>query len=748
MKRTLPLLRRHSFVMPAVFVICGFLITAGANAAGGSGDPFSPQQSVTTGKAADQRPPMTAQRIDFRVEASPAVVRRGETVQLRIIGTPKPGFHTYPITQRADNPEQAEAQLSSIVFDDAAGLKPLYPIHETAPEKEEIKGLGYFLVYNNEFTWSQDLAVPADLPPGKKVLRFHVHLQVCDEHNCLPGDHHFEVPLTVSDAPPVTASAAIADRLTRPAVQVVPVPGRGGPPAAAPPPPSKAPDTAAPTAAPVAAPLADTAAQHKADLDAILGQLQGDPPATAGSTGLLAFVLQGVFWGFVSLLTPCVFPMIPITVSFFLKQSEKANRRPLAQALVYTGTIIVVLTIAAVALLSFFRWLSVTPAMNFVLGALFVYFALSLFGMYDIQLPAFLTRYTSAGESRGGMVGTVFMALTFTIVSFACVAPFLGGFGGTAAGSGITFWHRVLGGLAFATTFASPFFLLALFPGLLKRLPRSGSWMNTVKVVMGFLEFAAALKFLRAGELVLLPRPVLFTYDLVLGMYVALAVLAGLYLIQVFRLPHDEPAESISVPRFVLGLVFLSLGLYMAPGLFKSGGDQNQRPSGSVYAWIDSFLLPDPSEGHEELAWTENLKAAVDAARAAPGKDQRLVFLDFTGETCTNCKLNEKNVFPKPDVKDLLQRYRLARLYTDKVPDEYYSGAVRGQFGSSTSRQREDAAANLAFQRAAFGTEQLPLYVILEPKADGTIAVLGRYDEGKINSEAAFTDFLRKPLGG
>ncbi|HJT75798.1 MAG TPA: hypothetical protein VJ739_01215, partial [Gemmataceae bacterium] len=433
---------------------------------------------------------------------------------------------------------------------------------------------------------------------------------------------------------------------------------------------------------------------------------------------------------------------------FFLKQSEKANRRPLAQAVVYTGTIITVLTIAAVALLSFFRWLSVTPAMNFVLGALFIYFALSLFGMYEIQLPSFLTRYTAAGESKGGMVGTVFMALTFTIVSFACVAPFLGGFGGTAAGSGITFWHRVLGGLAFAVTFASPFFFLALFPGLLKRLPRSGSWMNSVKVVMGFLEFAAALKFFRAGELVLLPRPVFFTYDLVLGLYVALAVLAGLYLIHVYRLPHDEPAESISVPRFVFALLFLSLGLYMAPGLFKAGGDQNQRPSGAVYAWVDSFLLPDPTGGREELAWTGNLKAALGAARAAPGKDGRLVFLDFTGETCTNCKLNEQNVFPQSDVKGLLQRYQLARLYTDKIPDDLYSAAVRGQFGNGTSRQRADAAANLDFQRAAFGTEQLPLYVILEPKPDGSVKVVGRYDEGKINSAAAFAEFLRKPLGG
>src|SRR5207249_6079123 len=142
----------------------------------------------------------------------------------------------------------------------------------------------------------------------------------------------------------------------------------------------------------------------------------------------------------------CVFPMIPITVSFFLKQSEKQHHRPLTMAGVYCLTIVVVLTIAAVALLSLFREFSTNPYMNFGLGALFVFFALSLFGMYEIELPSFLARFTSAREGQGGLVGTMFMALTFTIISFACVAPFLGGFGGTAAAAR-PIWHNLLGGL-------------------------------------------------------------------------------------------------------------------------------------------------------------------------------------------------------------------------------------------------------------------------------------------------------------
>src|SRR5207247_865914 len=167
---------------------------------------------------------------------------------------------------------------------------------------------------------------------------------------------------------------------------------------------------------------------------------------------------------------------------FFLKQSEQKHHRPITMALVYCATIVFVLTIAAVLLLSLFREMSTNPYMNLALGVLFVVFALSLFGMYDLELPSGLARFTSSREGRGGLVGTMFMALTFTIVSFACVAPFLGGFGGTAATSGMTWTHRVLGGLAFSVTFASPFFVLALFPTLLKQLPKSGNWLNAVKV--------------------------------------------------------------------------------------------------------------------------------------------------------------------------------------------------------------------------------------------------------------------------
>jgi thiol:disulfide interchange protein DsbD len=671
-------------------LFCGAL--AALLLTGGSAGAASPALSAPdkSAKPATKDKLARPQLIQFSVSVTPQEARRGETVKLTITGKPRPGYHSYPLTQRTA--DQAEVTLK---YEETTGLKPLQPVTESAPEFVE-EETGVYLEHKRPFTWSQDILILPDAKPGPALLRFRIKTQVCDAQHCVPYQQRLEQTIDVSTAPPVELSAQIRERLNapEPAVKIVTPSGAGA-----------------------------------------------GASSTGQSSGLLAFILAGVFWGAVSLVTPCVFPMIPITVSFFLKQSEKQHHRPVTMALAYCSTIVVVLTIAAVALLSFFRWLSINPVMNFGLGALFVFFALSLFGMYEIELPSGLARFTSAREGKGGLVGTMFMALTFTIISFACVAPFLGGFGGTAATADMGWSHRILGGLAFSATFASPFFLLALFPNLLKRLPKSGSWLNSVKVVMGFLELAAALKFLRAGELILLPQPALFTYDFVLGIYVALCLLCGLYLLNVYRLPHDTPAEHLSVPRMLVSALFLSLGLYLMPALFKYKSEgENQRPAGVVFAWLDSFLLPDDIKS--DLPWTGDLKAGL---REALAKHQ-LVLVDFTGETCTNCKLNERYIFPQQDVKSLMLQYVLVQLYTDKVPNKYYAPEELAQFGSGTARQRADAAANEELESREFNDTRLPLYVILKPKDNGTYEVVARYEEGKINNKNAFAQFLKKPL--
>jgi thiol:disulfide interchange protein DsbD len=504
---------------------------------------------------------------------------------------------------------------------------------ESEPSLVEEQGIGYFLEHEKPFTWTQDILILPDATPGKKELRFRLNLQVCDK-TCVPVERQFKTTIVVSDSPPVPLTDQLTVRMSlpKPSITVVLSPPAGG------------------------------GQNTKSESPTLPPSGKGSAPKPSGSTnesgpkivspestdnGLLAFILQGVLWGAISLVTPCVFPMIPITVSFFLKETEKKDHQPLLKAAVYSGTIIVVLAAGGVLMAKGLRDLSQLPITNFVLGGLFVFFALSLFGMYEIQLPSALSRFTSSQEGRGGLAGTVFMALTFTIISFTCVAPFFGGFILLASNAqSATDWVKLsLGSLAYATTFAAPFFLLALFPTTIRMLPKSGSWMNTIKVVMGFVELAAALKFLRAAELIWFGRAEILTYDLVLGMYVALSLLCGLYLLNIFRLPHDyDVPQQLGVPRLLFSLFFISLAFYLAPALFKGGSGEQQRPHGKIFAWLDSFLLPDPvdessvavignggtkSLGSGRLAWLGNLDDGLQKAK----EQEKFVFIDFTGLT-------------------------------------------------------------------------------------------------------------------
>jgi thiol:disulfide interchange protein len=696
----------------------------------------------------------------------PSTVVRGQTATLKFTVKLEPGYHTYP-TAQVD--EKAESYQSAFKFENTpdyvfVGDYKDPPGYVSHAEPED--GILELREYLKEVTWERKIVIRPDAKPGKTQVHWSIaQLSACNDMGCLLAmDLHPKAELTISDAAPKEVESQFRDEVLKtigrggnPDKPAIPPPGppdgtRGDPfdPArgnggkAAPPKPADVgPAVKAGNYAPA------SAAENEQAVQWVTDQLETQKAIPHNS---LAFILAGIFWGAVSLVTPCVFPMIPITVSFFLKQSEKEHQRPVKMALVYCGTIVVVLTIAAVLLLSVFRYLSTNPYMNIGMGLLFVAFALSLFGMYELELPSGLARFTSSREGKGGLIGTMFMALTFTIVSFACVAPFLGGFGGTSAGSQITLLDRIFGGFAFAATFASPFFILALFPTLLKKLPRSGSWLNSVKVVMGFLELAAALVFFRTGELVLLPQPTLFTYDLVLGLWIAIIVLTGFYLLNFFRLPHDTPLEHLGVLRMLFGLLFIGLGFYLLPALFKHGSDgEKQRPNGVVYAWIDSFLLPESTGRGKGLPWGANLRKAVEEARTQ-SKEKRqhgLLLLDFTGESCKNCRYNENNVFTKPEIADLMRKYELVQLYTDKVPPEFYAPDVRDKIGSDVSRLRADARVNLDFQKKAFSTEQLPLYVILDPAPggdDSKIAVVGMYSEGKINDDAAFAQFLKEPL--
>jgi thiol:disulfide interchange protein len=675
------------------------------------------------------------------VEVTPKEAKPGETVQVKLTVAPKPGNWTYPVKpkdrdQIGTNRIEWKPVPADLIF---VGDIQDPPNAKTKASEDDPGKLKEY--YPNAVTWVLSAVVSPKATPGpKKVPLTGSSVQVCGK---LPNGNDVclntspkEMPaaeFTVLDTPPVPIEpkyAPVVDQLlgSGPA-PALPPPGSGG----------KIETHGKPE--PADGSRADSihkkaflpADQYRQQLNAIAAKIDVDESDTSNAkkTGLFAFLITAATWGLVSLVTPCVFPMIPITVSIFLKQSHQSRLETMKLASIYCLTIILVLGISAIALLKVFVALSVNPWMNLFLGGLFVFFALSLFGMYDITLPNSLLKFTRTKQGAGGVVGTIFGALAFTIVSFTCVAPFLGGFAGMAASGSFTQLQLVLGGLAFATAFAFPFFLLALFPGLLKALPRSGGWLDSVKVVMGFLEIAAALKFLRTAEIGWESPTSYFTYDLVLGGWVAILFATGLYLLNAYRLPHDEEKANIGVPRLLFALTFLGLGIYLAPALLKGADGKSQRPSGVAFAWVDAFLLPEAAGD-----FGVDLQSAMDRAKAG----NKLVFIDFTGDQCTNCRYNEKNVFPTPQVANWMGQYEKVQLDAQfEVPASAYIEPP------SREARAAESLANRDFKEKLFRNEQLPLYVILIPQADGKWKAR-TYDEGKINDTEAFKKFLQDGL--
>ncbi|MEX0822300.1 MAG: cytochrome c biogenesis protein CcdA, partial [Rhodothermales bacterium] len=422
----------------------------------------------------------------------------------------------------------------------------------------------------------------------------------------------------------------------------------------------------------------------------------------ARAGGLWGFLLLAVAAGLAALLTPCVFPMIPLTVSYFTRHS--ANRaESIRMALVYGASIVITFTTLGVLTAMFVgaagaQTVAANPWINLFIGAVFVLFALSLLGLFELRLPTGLLNYfNSQSTERSGYLGVLFMGLTLTLVSFSCTAPFVGGL--LAATAGNEWAYPITGMAVFSATFSLPFVVFALFPKALQGLPRSGSWMNTVKVVLGFIELAAALKFLSNADLIwgwgLISRP------LAISLSVVLFGLTGFYLLGKVRLPHDPAVETVGVGRLLAAVAFLGLSLYMLPGLF-----------GAPLNAIDAYLPPrqatdvslmaafdgTSSETGADFAWLDD----VDAAYAEAQQEGKPVFIDFTGYTCTNCRQMEANVFPRAQVASRLRDdFVLLRLYTD---------------------DRERGGDLQRFQLRLTGTVALPTYAIVDAASEELIA--------------------------
>lgn len=435
---------------------------------------------------------------------------------------------------------------------------------------------------------------------------------------------------------------------------------------------------------------------------------------SSDSSGLFGFMLLAIGAGFGALLMPCVYPMIPLTVSYF---AHHAQGTPLRMALLYGVAIVVTFTGLGVLLSVIVgsagtQIVAANPWVNLIIATAFLLFGLSLLGLFSIRLPSSLVNwFDRKGRERQDYLGVFFMGLALTLVSFTCTVPFVGLLlPSIASGS---WFYGILGMGTFSTTFALPFVAFACFPRALKALPGSGGWMREVAIIFGFIEIAAAIKFFSNVDLVwglgLIDR------SLAIAFWVVLAALAGLYLIGHLRLSLDSASARIGAGRLLFGILFLGLAVYMLPGLF--GGRLGRLDAYLPPRGPDEFVVGSFGAGVRHEWITDDLP---DAFSEATFRDQPL-FIDFSGYTCTNCREMEVNVFERGEVSKLLASdFVLSRLYTD--------GPEGREFQT--------------FQESLTGTRALPTYAVVDgQRPEQPLVQLS----GVVSAER-FEDFLRQGL--
>ena len=594
--------------------------------------------------------PLTAQQrpITWSLASAGGGLRQGKPFQVMLRAQIPFGWHLYSTTQPPGGPIATVITVPDTTFVLAGAPSARAP--DVAPDNN-------FEIVTETYADSVTFTIPVIARfAGAATLRIKVGFQTCTNRYCLPPTAEvLELPVKVT---PGTVVAA-----------VVPPPG---PPTRPPVPPTVGTTAAAPL------------------------------PGGANTPSLPLFLWFAAVMGALSLLTPCVFPMIPITVSYFTSTNETARGKPARNALVYAAGIIATFTILGMAIAvlvgagGIIRF-AANPWVNLLVTAIFIAFALNLFGLYQIGLPAsLLTRLDGATRRAGGSetAGILLMGLTFTLTSFTCTTPFVGTLLVMAA-QGSWIWP-LSGLLVFSAVFALPFFVLALMPSAVAKLPRSGSWLQSVKIVLGFVELATAMKFLSNTDLVL--RWGVFTRTVVLAIWLLIAVLTGLYLLGLVGRPTGAPTTRPGPLRIGLALATLAVAVYLGRGL-----------TGRRIGELESFLPP-PEGGVTsgttsvpgELSWLVN---DYDAGLARARAEHKQMLVDFTGYTCTNCRWMEANMFPRPEVTRELARFVRVRLYTD------------GQ-GELYQRQQR-------MEQEKLGTVALPYYAIVDSLGDVKAQFLG-----------------------
>lgn len=455
---------------------------------------------------------------------------------------------------------------------------------------------------------------------------------------------------------------------------------------------------------------------------------------------LIGFFFLAFLFGLAAILTPCVFPMIPMTVSFFMKDGDNKTKGRV-NATVYGLSIIAIYVfigsvLAVVAGPGIANWLSTHWLPNLMFFFIFMIFAASFFGMFEIVMPYWLVNKSTANEDRGGIIGSVFMAFTLVLVSFSCTGPIVGTILVESAGGQIL--KPIIGMLGFSLAFALPFTLLAFFPQWLNKLPKSGGWLNSVKVVLGFLELALGFKFLSIADQTyhwgLLDR------EIYLALWIVIFTLMGIYLLGKIKFAHDDDVPFVSVPRLILSIATFTFVVYMIPGLWgaplkalsgyippmhtqdfdinKSIRDNIKTIGFSTTANNQKDLCETPKY-HDFLHLPHGLEGYFDYEQAlACAKEQnKPLFIDFTGHGCVNCREMEANVWADPRVLSRLRNnYIVTALYVDDktklIESEWITSEYDGRVKKTVGKKFAD------FQISKFNTNAQPFYVLLNPNGE------------------------------
>lgn len=431
----------------------------------------------------------------------------------------------------------------------------------------------------------------------------------------------------------------------------------------------------------------------------------GDRTVTAADHSWIYIFLAGFLGGFIALLTPCVWPMIPMTVSFFLKRT-KSRKKAIQDAMLYAASIVVIYLIMGLLITGIFgasalNDLSTNAIFNLLFFALLVLFAVSFFGAFEIVLPASWTnKLDSKADTTSGLLSIFFMAFTLVLVSFSCTGPIIGTLLVQAASMGSLFGPAI-GMFGFALALAIPFSLFAIFPNMLQSMPKSGGWLNSVKVVLGFLELALAFKFLSVADLAYGWR--ILDREVFLVLWIVIFAMLGFYLLGKLKLSHDSDLKYISVPRLFMAVVSLSFAVYMVPGLWGA-------PLKAISAFAPPLYTQDFNLYDNEVhANFDDYELGMAYAK----RENKPVIVDFSGFGCVNCRKMEASVWTDQQVKQILEDdYVLITLFVDdksKLPEvieveEYGRKRKLKTVGDKWSY----------LQRSKFGANAQPFYVLLD----------------------------------